>query len=75
MEATDSKTDLQVQLDPDLVDEKQAAELLGISRRTFQNRFYLGDIPRDHYITLVTGKRRYYKSRLLGQPKPKTKNR
>jgi len=51
----------------DLITEAQAAKLLGIHTRTLRNKVHLGVLPKDTYITLITGKRRFFKSRLLVQ--------
>jgi len=51
---------------PGLITEEEAAELLNISRKTLQNMVYNGRIPANCYARAVTGKRHYYKDRLLG---------
>jgi hypothetical protein len=50
----------------DLVDEREAARLLGLSYRTLQNKIHLGKIPADCYTVTVTGRRLYFKNKILG---------
>lgn len=48
----------------DMVNEKEAAELLGVSLKGFRNKQYEGKFE-GKYIINAAGKRSYYKSRLL----------
>ena len=52
--------------DRDLVSETEAAEILNITRKSLQNMVYCGRIPATHYVKAITGKRFYYKSKLIG---------
>lgn len=49
-----------------LLPEEEAARLLNISERTIKNMVYNGKMPADHYTTAVTGKRFYFRDKLLG---------
>ena len=53
----------------DLVTEEEAAELLGIQLSTLRQKIYTKLIPEDYFITLINGRRRYFKSKLLS-PRP-----
>lgn len=51
------------------INEGEAAELLGISRRTLYNYIYNGRIPMDHYTTGVGGNKFFDKQKLMGLKK------
>lgn len=48
------------------VNESEACELLGISRRTLYNYIYNGRIPVDYYTTGVGGNKFFDKKKLMG---------
>lgn len=48
------------------INEGEAAELLGISRRTLGNYIYNGKIPMDCYTTGVGGNKFFDKKKLMG---------
>jgi excisionase family DNA binding protein len=49
-----------------MITEAEAADLLGISVMTLRNMVYNKRIPETHYATAVTGKRFYFRDKLLG---------
>ena len=51
----------------ELINEDQAAELLGISKRSMIQYVCSGRITRDMYRKALNGKRMYYKYKLLGK--------
>jgi excisionase family DNA binding protein len=51
------------------INEGEAAELLGISRRTLYNYVYSGKIPMDHYTTGIGGNKFFDKQKLMGLKK------
>ena len=51
------------------INEGEACELLGISRRTLYNYCYNGRIPMDHYTTGVGGNKFFDKQKLMGLKK------
>lgn len=51
----------------ELINEEQAAELLGISKRSLIQYVCNGRITRDMYRKAANGKRSYYKYKLLGK--------
>lgn len=52
--------------DTEYINEGEAAELLGISRRTLSNYCYNGKIPMDCYTTGVGGNKFFDKKKLMG---------
>lgn len=48
------------------VNESEACELLGITRRTLYNYIYNGKIPVDYYTTGVGGNKFFDKKKLMG---------
>lgn len=48
------------------INESEACELLGISRRTLYNYCYNGKIPMDYYTTGVGGNKFFDKKKLMG---------
>jgi hypothetical protein len=48
------------------VNEGEACELLGITRRTLYNYVYSGKIPVDYYTTGVGGNKFFDKKKLMG---------
>jgi hypothetical protein len=48
------------------VNESEACQLLGISRRTLYNYTYNGKIPMDYYTTGVGGNKFFDKKKLMG---------
>jgi hypothetical protein len=70
MNTEHSETDQRQDTEPNtgLITEDQAAELLQISRRSLKNMVYNGKMPKDAYTTAVTGKRFYFRDKLLGLP-------
>ena len=51
----------------ELINEDQAAELLGISKRSMIQYVCSGRITRDMFRKAANGKRMYYKYKLLGK--------
>lgn len=51
------------------INEGEAAELLGVSRRTLSNYLYNGRIPMDCYTTGVGGNKFFDKTKLMGLKK------
>lgn len=53
-----------------MINEREAAELLNIKHDTIRRKFIKGEIPEDCYtISPVNGERFYFKDRLLGLKK------
>lgn len=48
------------------INESEACQLLGISRRTLYNYVYNGKIPMDYYTTGVGGNKFFDKKKLMG---------
>lgn len=48
------------------VNEAEACELLGITRRTLYNYCYSGKIPMDYYTTGIGGNKFFDKKKLMG---------
>lgn len=48
------------------VNESEACELLGITRRTLYNYCYNGKVPMDYYTTGVGGNKFFDKKKLMG---------
>lgn len=48
------------------VNEAEACELLGITRRTLYNYVYNGKIPMDYYTTGIGGNKFFDKKKLMG---------
>jgi len=48
------------------VNEAEACELLGITRRTLYNYCYNGKVPMDYYTTGVGGNKFFDKKKLMG---------
>ncbi|HVZ95416.1 MAG TPA: hypothetical protein VG847_00970 [Chitinophagaceae bacterium] len=61
-----SKIEQAVTLQQDLVDEKQAQDVLGITKKTLGAYCRIGKIPRSDYTTAVTGRRFFWLQKLLG---------
>jgi hypothetical protein len=59
----------------DLITEDEAAELLKIGINAFRNMIYSKKIPADYYTKAITGKRFFFKSKLLGLHNQKTKSK
>jgi len=50
----------------DMVSEKEAAAILGITEKTLREKICRGEVPTDYYTVNALGKRNYFKSKLLG---------
>lgn len=51
------------------VNEAEACELLGITRRSLYNYVYNGKIPMDYYTTGIGGNKFFDKKKLMGLKK------
>lgn len=54
---------------PEYVNEAEACELLGITRRSLYNYCYNGKIPMDYYTTGIGGNKFFDKKKLMGLKK------
>lgn len=52
--------------DTEMINEREACELLGITKRTLCNYIYSGRIPVDHYSVGVGGNKFFFKNKLMG---------
>lgn len=52
---------------PEMISEKEAADLLGIMQKSLKNYVYSGRIKPNMYTTAPNGRRFYNKEKLMGK--------